>query len=150
MKRHPNEVIWIGGDANLPDINWSSNAVSENNYKKEISGSFLQAVANCGLDQIVDFPTRDIILLDIFLTTRSSLIQTCKSFPGISYHESVYMDSDVSVKYQRQVRRTIWLCSKADVPSMKAGMNAFSDKFTDKHSTKADIDTMCSQQFHQE
>ena len=145
VKRHPNEVIWIGGDANLPDINWSSNAVSGNNYKKEINDSFLQAVENCGLDQIVDFPTRDNNLLDIFLTNRPSLIQTCKSLPGISDHEIVYMDSDVSVKYQRPVRRKIWLWSKADVPSMKADMNAFSDGFTDKHSTKADIDTMWSQ-----
>ena len=55
VKRHPNDVIWIGGDANLPDINWSSNVVSGNNYRKEISDSFLQAVENCGLDQIVIF-----------------------------------------------------------------------------------------------
>ena len=99
VKRHPNEVIWIGGDANLPDINWSSNVVSGNNYRKEISDSFLQAVENCGFDQIVDFSTRDNNLLGIFLTNRPSLIQTCKSLPGISDHETVYMDSDVSVKY---------------------------------------------------
>ena len=144
MKRHPNELIWIGADANLPDINCSSNAVSGNNYKKEISDSFLQAVENCGLDQIVDFSTRDNNLLDIFLTNRPSLIQTCKSL-GINDHEIVYMDSDLSVKYHRPVRRKIWLWSKADVHSMKADMNAFSDEFTDSHSIKADIDTMRSQ-----
>ena len=117
----------------------------ENNYKKKISDSFPQAVENCGLEQIVDFPTRDNNLLDIFLTNRPSPIQTCKSLPGISDHEIEHMDSDVRVKYQRPVRRKIWLWSKADVPSMKADMNAFSDEFTDKHSVKADIDTMWSQ-----
>ena len=145
VKRHPTEVIWIGGDANLSDINWSSNAVSGNNYEKEISDSFLQAVENCGLDQIVDFPTRDNNLLDIFLTNRHSPIQTCKSLPGISDHEIEHMDSDVRVKFQRPVTRKIWLWSKADIPSMKADMNAFSDEFTDKHSVKADIDTTRSQ-----
>ena len=90
--------------ANLPDINWSSNAVSGNNYKKEINDSFFQAVENCGLDQIVDFPTRDNNLLDIFLTNRPSLIQTCKSLPGISDHEIVYMDSDVTVKGNKSFR----------------------------------------------
>ena len=55
VRRHPNEVIWIGVDVNLPDINWSSNAVSGSNFKKEINESFLQAVENWGLDQIVDF-----------------------------------------------------------------------------------------------
>ena len=117
----------------------------KNKYKKEISDSFLQAVENCGLDQIVDFPTRGINLLDIFLTNRPSLIQTFKSLPGISDHEIVYMESDVSVKYQRPVSRKVWLWFKADVPSMKADMNAFSDELTDKHSIKADIDTIWSQ-----
>ena len=50
VKRYPKEVIWIGGDASLPDINWSLNTVSGNNYKKEINVTFLQAVENSGLD----------------------------------------------------------------------------------------------------
>ena len=74
VKCHPNEIIWIGGGANLPDINWFSNAVSGNNYKREISDSFLQAVGNCSLEQIVDFPTRDNNLLDIFLTNTDPLL----------------------------------------------------------------------------
>ena len=107
---------------------------------------FLQAVENYSIHQIVNFPTRDNNLLDIFLTNRPPpLIQTCKSLPGINDDEIVYIDSNVSVKYQRSVRRKIWLWSKADVPSMKPDMNAFSDEFTDKHSFKADIDSMWSQ-----
>ena len=93
MKRYPKEVIWIGGDANLPDISWSLNTVSGNNYKKEINVTFLQAVENSGLDQVVDFQTRDDNLLDIFLTNRPSLIQSCKSLPGISDHEIVYVEN---------------------------------------------------------
>ena len=79
VKRYPNEVIWTGGDANLLDINWPLNTVSGNNYKKEINVTFLQAVENSGLDQVVDYQTRDDNSLDIFLTNRPSLIQTCKS-----------------------------------------------------------------------
>ena len=142
VKRYPKEVIWIGGDANLPDINWSLNTVSGNNYKKEINVTFLQAVENSGLDQVVDFQTRDDNLLDIFLTNRPSLIQSCKSLPGISDHEIVYVESDVSVKYQRQIRRKIWLWSKADLSSMKEDMNSFSDEFIGKYSIEADVDTM--------
>ena len=28
VKNHPKDVIWIGGDINLPDIDWSSNTIS--------------------------------------------------------------------------------------------------------------------------
>ena len=100
------------------------------------------AVENSGLDQVVDFQTRDDNLLDIFLTNRPSLIQSCKSLPGISDHEIVYVESDVSVKYQRPIRRKIWLWSKADLPRMKEDMNSFSDEFIGKYSIEADIDTM--------
>ena len=52
------------------------------------------------------------------------------------------MESDFSVKYQRPIRRKIWLWSKADLPSMKEDMNSFSDEFIDKYSYEADVDTM--------
>ena len=97
---------------------------------------------NCGLDQVLVFQTRYNNLLDIFLTNRPSLVQTCKSLPGISDHEIVYVDSGVSVNYQRPIRRRIWLRSKADLPSMKEDMHSYSDECMGKHSIKADVDTM--------
>ena len=100
--------------------------------KKEINVTFLQAEENSGLNEVVDFQTRDDNLLDIFLTNRPSLIQSCKSLPGIS----------VSVKYQRPIRRKIWLWSKADLPSMKEDLKSFSDEFIGKYSIEADVDTM--------
>ena len=110
-KDHPKDVIWIGGDANLPDIDWSTNTISGNNYKKEINENLLQSAENYGLEQIVDFPTRDNNVLDVFLTNRPSLIQSCKPLTGVSDHEIVWVDSDVSVKYQRPIKRKIWLLS---------------------------------------
>ena len=134
-KDHPKDVIWIGGDANLPDIDWSTNTICGNNYKKEINENLLQSTENCGLEQIVDFPTRDNNVLDVFLTNRPSLIQSCKPLPGVSDHEIVWIDSDVSVKYQRPIKRKIWLWSKANLPRLKEDMMTFSDSFSDKHSS---------------
>ena len=106
VKNRPKDVIWIGGGTNLPDIDWYSNIISDIicSYEREVNETILQAVDNCGLDQVVDFPTRDRNLLDIFLTNRLSLIQTCRPLPGISDHEMVHIDSDVNAKYQRPVQ----------------------------------------------
>ena len=90
-KDHPKDVIWIRGDANPPDIDWSTNTICGSNYmyKKEINENFPQSTENCGLDQLADFPTRDKNILDVFLTNRPSLIQICKPLPGVSDHEIV-------------------------------------------------------------
>ena len=91
-KHHPNDVIWIWGDAVLSDIDLPSNTVSRSSDKRDIGDIFLQVLENCGLDQIVDFLTRDNNLLDNFLTNRPSLIQICRSLPGISDHVMVQVD----------------------------------------------------------
>ena len=141
-KKHTKDVIWIGGDSNLPDIDWSTNSITSCNYKREINEVVLQAADNCGLDQVVDFPTRETNLLDVFLTNRPSLIQECYPLPGISDHEMVYVDSDVSARYQRPIQRKIWLWSKADIPVLKQSMLQFSEDFTNKHSIKSDVNAM--------
>ena len=141
-KKHTKDVIWIGGDSNLPDIDWSTNSITSCNYKREINEFVLQAADKCGLDQVVDFPTRETNLLDVFLTNRPSLIQECYPLPGISDHEMVYVDSDVSARYQRPIQRKIWLWSKADIPVLKQSMLQFSEDFTNKHTIKSDVNAM--------
>lgn len=32
---HPNSTIWVGGDFNLPDIDWSSNSTPGHQYTKK-------------------------------------------------------------------------------------------------------------------
>ena len=39
-KSHPNSAIWISGDINLPDINWSDNFVHGHSYSLRINNIF--------------------------------------------------------------------------------------------------------------
>ena len=55
--KNTKSTIWIG-DLNLPDINWSSNTITSNQYRKEISEIFLALEEDLGLIQSVNFPTR--------------------------------------------------------------------------------------------
>ena len=96
-EKHPKDVIWIGGDANLPDIDWSSNSITGNISRKDINETMIQTLENWGMDQMVDFPTRE-RNLGIFCTNRPSLIQTCSPLPGISDREIVLVESNVSAK----------------------------------------------------
>ena len=98
ISSHPNSTVWIAGDINLPDIVWSNHSVNSNIYPLNINNSFLDFLDTNGLCQVVSSPTRGTNVLDIFLTNRPSLIETCNVVDGISDHEAVVVESELIVK----------------------------------------------------
>ena len=78
VKMHPKGIVLTGGDAKLPDIDWSTNNIRGNSYRKDIT--LLQAMNNCGFDQVVDFHIREDNLLDVFLTNRYLVLVTLRKF----------------------------------------------------------------------
>ena len=100
-----NAVIWIGGDFNLPDINWNSMAVNGNHNLLQMNNRFLEMIQNCNLDQVVKFPTRLDNTLDLFLTNRPSLINRCTPIPGIADHDIVFIESPISATRNKPAKR---------------------------------------------
>ena len=65
-------------------------------------------IADCGLTQIVEFPTHSLNLLDILLTNRPSLINQCVLVTEISDHDiilttfyakALYFKNPPNIKY---------------------------------------------------
>ena len=54
--------IWIGGDLNLPDIDWET---SSHQYSNDISERFIEVTNHCYLEQLVTFLTRGSNTLDL-------------------------------------------------------------------------------------
>ena len=66
LKEHPKAVVWIGGDINLPDIDWSSNSISGNSYRKNINEKLIHAIENSGLNKLLIFqPGKTIFLISL-------------------------------------------------------------------------------------
>ncbi|KAK3102607.1 hypothetical protein FSP39_012613 [Pinctada imbricata] len=80
-KTYKGAVTWIGGDFNLPDINWQTNTIEGNHNPRQLNASFLDMIHDCALEQMVTFPTRLVNTLDLFLTNRPSLISRCTPIP---------------------------------------------------------------------
>ena len=110
-----NAPFSLTGDFNLPDISWSTNTTSGNQNPLGVSNAFLNTFYDSGLQQMVDFPTRNTTMLDLILTNRPSLINRLKPSPGISDHEAIFIDSDVQVKLHWPTWRKIYLCTKEDL-----------------------------------
>ena len=104
---HPNSVFWVAGDVNLPDINWQDNCIEGHQYSLNTNNVFIEVLNNNGLSQMVNTPTRGSNILDVFVTNRPSLIESCTVVDGISDHEVVLTKSLIQVESCPPVRRHI-------------------------------------------
>ena len=89
--KHKKDIFVLTGDFNLPDINWSEQTISPNQYTVGTNQAYLDIASDNGLEQIVDFPTRNENTLDLIFTSHPSYKQRCKPIPAIgnSDHDSV-------------------------------------------------------------
>ena len=70
---------------------------------------------NLGLQQIVDFPTRGISLLDLFFTNKLDLVTNCKLLAGLGDYEAVSIKNSLFIKKKTSTKQKILLWNRADV-----------------------------------
>ena len=137
---NPNHTIIVGGDFNLPDINWEHNCVSASSSKKKLHDSFLSTLADHNLSQMVTEPTREDHILDLMLTNNPSIIKSVHILPGFSDHEFVLSDSNLAPSYTRKLPRKIHLFSKANWAEVRQKISDFSATYSNTM-TELDINT---------
>ena len=125
---HSQSTIWIGGDANLPDIDWSNSSITGNNYCIPINTAFVNVVHDTCAEQVVTFPKRLENTLDIFITNRLTLVSKCTSIPGLSDHTIVLTGTNIIPLRQKPPKSLVYLWKKADVSGMEDDLHQFSKK----------------------
>ena len=135
-----NSEFFIGGDFNLPDINWFTLEIKGGRYKKQISENILDACNDSGLSQIVDEPTRGENILDIFLTSNPNLVTKAEVVSGFSDHEAVKVHITLQLKRKKQVKRLIKLWKKVNLSKLKKDTKAFATLFLATHKISDPVD----------
>ena len=137
--------IWIGGDTNLPDIDWTNNAIVGHQYAKPINESFLETFDQCCLEQIVMFPTRLENTLDIVTTNRPTFVNNCIPHPGLSDHDTaVMLDIVCHPKRSKPNKRKVYLWKRADINAIKDHVNAEIANFIANNNVNTPIDQLWS------
>ena len=95
---NPNYIVWLGGDLNLPNINWNLYSTSGHNYQTQLCEKLIDTLLNHSLTQFMNFPTRKENTLDIFATNQPPLVTKYTPIPGISNHEAIVVVSGISAK----------------------------------------------------
>ena len=106
--------IWLAGDMNLPGIQWPSASIKPNCPTPAQHNLFIDILADHGLSQIVDQPTRGENTLDLIAVNNITLVNRSEIIPGISDHDAVFAEIDIRPQRYKQDKRRIPLYKKAD------------------------------------
>ena len=124
---------WIGGDFNLGDINWETESVKQYANKSGLCNQLLTIAKDNYLEQMVIEPTRITEdtenVLDLFFSNNSSLVNRVEVIPGISDHETVYVESSLRPAKTQTPPRKVYIYNKADFSSMKAELRRIKETF---------------------
>jgi len=146
-----NSIIWLAGDFNMPDIDWSSEAIKNSCKFKTLYEDFLENIVSLNLEQMVKIPTRNNNILDLLLTNVPSLVHNVKSLPslGNSDHDIIFHEFNINRGRPVQPQRKIPCYKKANWSKIKSELNDFHSKFREcKHTDPNSAWTDFKTEFH--
>ncbi|CAC5360010.1 unnamed protein product [Mytilus coruscus] len=102
-------IFPLGGDFNLPDIDWGKNKIKGNQLPQTINRAFLQMSADLSTQQINNNTTRGNNNLDLMFTSHPGNIDRCKTLQpiGNSDHDIVLVDITANVNKPKPTKRKI-------------------------------------------
>ena len=79
--------------------------------------------------------------LNLFFTNRPSLVNKCLPLPGLSDHDIVLVDTNITPASQKPLKRLIYLWKKVNLTNMANNLKVSLDKFMDCSDIKTPINT---------
>ena len=141
--KYMDAVVWLAGDFNLPDIDWSRNNITGHQYRKDVNKAFLTLESDLGLHQTIDSPTREDNILDLFLRNRPILYRSTV-IPGISDHHAIINDSHITTTRQKPIKQTIFMWGKAIIQGIKDMCKELSNSIIQGFTSKSNMDDVWS------
>ena len=143
VKKYKLNPHWICGDFNLPDICWESNTIIGHQYPKKLNENFLEVFDKLKLSQTVNFTTRLNSTLDLILTNRPGLIESCEPLPGFSDHETAII-SDIFCHPQKikPIPKKVHLWHRANINELQQDIKTDMDNLCASYSIHTDINTL--------
>ena len=114
--------IWLLGDFNLPDVDWTINRFQPSGRYPTQSKAMVDVALDYGLQQLVDRPTRGENLLELFFTNKDSLVQHANVKPGISNRDYVEKMCDIKPARVKSPPRKVFLWKKANYQAISDGI----------------------------
>ena len=110
-----------GGDFNLPGIIWGDNVTIKDtpSYLSQVNERLIELCDTLGLTQVVQQPTRENNIMDLFLVTSPDRCTEADILTGISDHDAVCLSYNRRVNRNKKSSRKVYLFKRADMESLK-------------------------------
>ena len=132
---------WLGGDFNLPDIDWDILSPKPGGTAPGLSKLLLEISNDFGLEQIVREPTRINNTLDLFFTTNPTLVERSTIVPGISDHDGIpKITTSCKPRVIKQKPHKIYMYHKANIQALKEDLLKWSNNFATKDMSTKTVD----------
>ena len=112
------------GDLNLPRINWKKKSIKAGSNQHIQHQQLSDMAQELDLEQMQLKPRSECNILDLYFTTYPSLVKSCYTVPGISYHHVVVVDLDVKPRYKKLKYRQLYIYKKASRTNIKLDQRA--------------------------
>jgi hypothetical protein len=128
----------IGGDLNLPQVDWNGKAEGQN-----VSQALINSLVwENGFSQVIDSPTRGDAILDVYLVRPESSWTSSSIVQGISDHHGVILEVDWEENFSEpQLGKLIPVYNKTDVIGLQTFLR---DRFTDWASNGCSVEQIWS------
>ena len=135
-------MVHVMGDFNFKNINWSTGLNKSGAPLNNSDGQMLIDIMNDhGLEQLVNFPTREQNTLDLLLTSLPNLFENVHSQDKLSDHEVISAHFKVSAPPRKSQRRKCYLYNKGDYNSMRQETLSFAkNKYFNGHANSRSVE----------
>ena len=124
----PSHIV-VGGDFNLPGVNWKHKRVPLGTQNKKQAKCLLSFMEELHLHQMVHIPTRNSNILDLLFTDAPDLINKVSSAPGLSDHDTVIVDHQLKAFINKKEPRSVPLYHKANWEEVKQCPRVFATSY---------------------
>ena len=137
MPKNSNQTIVLGGDFNLPGIDWDNGVVNPKAANKSQCELLLSSLDTHALAQIHKEPTREENILDLLITNKPGLIKSSHSVPGISDHCAVVTELDIDPPYRRTKPRPVRQFKKANWEAIRQQIRSCWTSFSENSPSRS-------------
>ncbi len=129
-QEHPASNIILGGDFNLPSIDWEQASVKDKpQYGNNLNTAFMDMLNTLGLSQMVSIPTRLSNTLDLLITNNPDMVKNVDTRPGISDHEAVTANIHLNAQRNKKKPRSVWKFGKGNIEGLVQDLQQFQQSF---------------------
>jgi len=140
--KYPDAILMLGGDFNLPGIDWQSMSHVPSRPKKAESELLLSTIQDFHMDQLNTEPTRGTSILELVLSSCPELVTSCTTGPGISDHDHVVIvRASVHAKQNTKKSRFIHLFRNVDWENIKSFLRSAETQFFQTCHETSSVDT---------